>query len=245
MSHDQNASRPTEPTGPHATRVHLVRHGEVDNPTGVLYGRLPNFHLTERGRQMAERVADHTANWNLTLLASSPLERARETLAPIAARHPHLEPQLNETILEAHNDFQGQVFGAGNHALKQPGNWWKLRNPLRPSWGEPFTEIAARMRGAIVEAAQAAGPGGEALLVSHQLPIWIARLDAEGRRLVHDPRKRRCTLASITSFTLHGDRVVGVDYSEPALDLIPSKDRGANFSSGSGAGGSSAGSGAS
>ncbi|WP_328701967.1 histidine phosphatase family protein [Aestuariimicrobium ganziense] len=219
-------------TTPEHTLVHLVRHGEVDNPGGVLYGRLAGFPLTERGRAMAERVAEHTADWPLTHLASSPLERARETLAPIAARHPHLEPQVSEAVLEATNDFEGQVFGPGNQALRKPANWWKLRNPLRPSWGEPFTDLAERMRTGILEAARAAGPGGQALVVSHQLPIWIARLDAEGRRLVHDPRKRQCTLASITTFHLLGERVVRVSYAEPALGLIPSKDRNANFSSG-------------
>ena len=214
--------------------VHLVRHGEVDNPDGVLYGRLPHFGLTERGVAMAQRIAEHVADWPLTHLESSPLERARQTLAPIAARFPQLEPATQPLVIEAANDFEGQVFGRGNKALKNPKNWWKLRNPLVPSWGEPFTEIAERMRLAITTAATAAGPGGQALIVSHQLPIWIARLDAEGRRLPHDPRKRECTLASITSMHLSQGRVVRVSYSEPAKDLIPVKDRGMNFSAGQG-----------
>ena len=211
--------------------VHLVRHGEVNNPEGVLYGRLPGFHLTERGRRMAERVAEHFAGVELTHLATSPLERARETMEPIAAGR-GLEVMEQPLVIEAANDFEGQVFGRGNKALRDPRNWIKLRNPLTPSWGEPFVELAARMRTALHLSAQAAGAHGQALLVSHQLPIWIARLDAEGRRLPHDPRRRECTLASITSFTLEQGRVIRVDYAEPARDLIPVKDRGMNLSAG-------------
>ena len=88
-------------------------------------------------------------------------------------------------------------------------------NPFRPSWGEPYREIAARMRAAMSDAA-AAARGHEAVLVSHQLPIWVARRDVEGRRLWHDPRKRECALASVTSFTYLGDQVTGVSYADPA-----------------------------
>lgn len=214
------------------TIVHLVRHGEVDNPEGVLYGRLPGFHLSERGRAMAERLGEHFADAPLTHLATSPLERARETMAAIAAKHPDLEVATLPVVIEAANDFEGQVFGRGNKALKQPKNWWKLRNPLVPSWGEPFSDIARRMRIGIETAAEAAGPGGQAVVVSHQLPIWIARLDAEGRRLAHLPTTRECVLASVTSFHLKRGRVVRVSYAAPAIDLIPAKDQKMNFSAG-------------
>ena len=75
------------------------------------------------------------------------------------------------------------------------------------------------MRLAMRDAAEAAA-GHEAVIVSHQLPIWMARCDAEGRRLVHDPRKRKCTLASVTSFTYIDARVTSVSYREPAAELL-------------------------
>lgn len=214
------------------TLVHLVRHGEVNNPRGVLYGRIPGFHLSERGVRMAERVAAHVADLPLTHLAASPLERAQETLGPIAERFPHLEPSAQPLVIEAASDFEGQVFGRSNKALLDPRNWWRLRNPLTPSWGEPFEEVAERMRLAIRTAAAAAGEGGQALVVSHQLPIWVARLDAEGRRLAHLPTGRECRLASITTFVLRQGRVVRVDYAEPAADMIPARDRHMSFSAG-------------
>ena len=215
--------------------VHLVRHGEVNNPEGVLYGRLSGFGLTERGALMAERVADHLADLPITHLATSPLQRARETMTPIAARFGHLEVMDQPLVIEAANDFEGQVFGRGNKALRDPRNWWKLRNPFIPSWGEPFTEVATRMTWAIQAAAMAATleqPGGQAVIVSHQLPIWVARLSAEGRMLPHDPRRRECMLASVTSFSVRQGRIVGVDYAEPAHDMIAPKDRKMNFSAG-------------
>ena len=75
------------------------------------------------------------------------------------------------------------------------------------------------MRPAMKDAGDAAA-GHEAVIVSHQLPIWMARSDAEGRRLIHDPRKRECTLASVTSFTYIDGRVTSVSYPEPAAELL-------------------------
>lgn len=204
------------------TIVHLLRHGEVENPGGVLYGRLPDFHLSERGQQMAERLGEYTAEFDLVHLRCSPLERAQETMAPVARRRPNLEVVTDPRVIEAANLLEGQVISAESSQLYRPKNLWRLRNPLRPSWGEPYTEIVIRMRAAIRDAARAA-EGHAALIVAHQLPIWMARCDAEGRRLVHDPRKRECALASLTSFTVVDGRVTQVDYAEPAKDLIPQR----------------------
>jgi broad specificity phosphatase PhoE len=201
--------------------VHVVRHGEVHNPEGVLYGRLPDYHLSELGRAMAERVAATMAGRDVTHLVSSPLERARETIAPTAAVL-GLEPHIDERLIEAANVFQGQRFGVGDGALRQPSAWWHLRNPFRPSWGEPYDVVAARMLAAVEDAAVAA-EGHEAVLVSHQLPIWTLRNAAQNRRLWHDPRARECSLASVTTLVLDGRTVVDVRYAEPAADLLPVK----------------------
>jgi len=85
---------------------------------------------------------------------------------------------------------------------------------------------------AAVAAARAAARGHEAVLVSHQLPIWIARLDAEQRRFVHDPRKRQCGLASITSLTFDDDRLVAITYTEPSADLVRLAGKGAQQAKG-------------
>ncbi|WP_329135229.1 histidine phosphatase family protein [Streptomyces sp. NBC_01476] len=201
------------------TVVHVVRHGEVHNPGGVLYGRTPGYHLSELGRQMADRVAEHLAGRDIRYVVASPLERAQETAEPIAASH-GVELATDGRLIEAANIFEGKTFGVGDGALRNPRNWKYLVNPFKPSWGEPYVDQVVRMTAALA-AARDAARGHEAVCVSHQLPIWIVRSYAERRRLWHDPRKRQCTLASLTSFTYEGDRIVSVGYSEPAIDLVP------------------------
>ena len=203
------------------TVVHLMRHGEVYNPEGVLYGRLPDFHLSDLGRKMAERGAEFFAERDVVHVVASPLERAQETAAPIAARH-ELEVGTDGRLIEAANFFEGKKFSVGDGVLKRPQVWSKLYNPFRPSWGEPYKEQVARVRAAL-ETARDNALGHEAVCVSHQLPIWISRLAAEHRPLWHDPRKRQCSLASVTSFVYVGTQLVGLEYHEPSKDLLPLK----------------------
>ncbi len=199
------------------TTVHLLRHGEVDNPDGVLYGRLPEFHLSELGQQMAQRVAASLAGRDITLVTASPLDRAQETAAPVA-RELDVPISTDRDLIEADNVFEGHRLGGGDGVLKDPRSWRYLWNPVKPSWGEPYVDIAQRMRRAVRRARDGAR-GHEALLVSHQLPIWITRLDAEDRRFAHDPRRRQCALASLTSFTFDGNRFIAMSYTEPVADL--------------------------
>lgn len=196
------------------TVVHLVRHGEVENPHRVLYGRLPGYRLSADGRVMAKAAADFLASRDVVLLRSSPLERALESAEPIATQF-GLPVVTDDRLIEPWNHFEGMTFGVGDGALRRPRHWRHLWNPFRPSWGEPYREIAARMRAAIDDAA-AGARGREAVLVSHQLPIWVARRSVERRRLWHDPRRRQCALASVTSFSYRGGRPAGVSYAEPA-----------------------------
>jgi broad specificity phosphatase PhoE len=244
----------TRPTGPRIV-VHVVRHGLVDNPSGILYGRLPGFHLSDVGRAMAERVAAHlrdTVGDRAGYLAASPLERAVQTAEPIA-RELGLPIVTDPRLIEPVNAFEGTTFGVGDGALKRPANWPKVRNPVTPSWGEPYLSIARRMIGAVYGAVAAldgaAAPGAasaaseaaseaasdaddaasrrEAVLVSHQLPIWMLRRFLEGKHLWHNPAKRQCALASVTSLTFTGGVLSRLDYREPAADLVPAKDAGA------------------
>jgi broad specificity phosphatase PhoE len=198
--------------------VHLVRHGEVHNPGGVLYGRLPDFHLSDLGRAMAGRVAEDLRGHDIVHLRCSPLERAQETMEPLATAL-DLPVTIDGRVIEAGNQLEGRLVTPLRLLKGGPKTWWLFRNPLSPSWGEPYTKTVARMRLAMKDAADAA-IGHEAVIVSHQLPIWMARRDAEGRRLAHDPRKRQCTLASVTSFTFIDGRVASVAYREPVADLL-------------------------
>jgi broad specificity phosphatase PhoE len=203
--------------------VHLMRHGQVDNPSGVLYERLPGFHLTALGHEMAAQAAQFFQSRPITHLRCSPLERTRETIAPIAALFPALDVVIDPKVIEAGNHFAGQIMGSTATAAKSPKNWRFLVNPFRPSWGEAYADIADRMTSAVLDAAARVGADGEAIIVSHQLPIWVTRLRAEGHRLWHDPRKRQCTLASVTSFHVESGQITKIEYAEPAGDLLPDK----------------------
>ena len=202
--------------------IHFIRHGEVHNPEKILYGLQPGWRLSERGIQMAQVVAQWSKNLNLGAIHSSPLQRAQETVAPIIDNH-KLQLSTDKNLIEASNIFEGKKFELGSGVLKHPKSWRYLYNPWRPSWGEPYDQIINRMLKALFSARDAAG-GKDAICVSHQLPIWILRSAVEGRRLIHDPRKRECSLASVTSFELDSDGMVtGVSYSEPAQHLLPIK----------------------
>ena len=196
------------------TTVHVMRHGEVFNPDGILYGRLPGFRLSDRGRAQAEAVADSLAGNDIVLVVASPLQRAQETATPIAARH-DLELQTDPDLIESSNFFEGRRVSPGDGAWRDPRVWWQLRNPVTPSWGEPYKQIAARMISAI-EKVRVDAAGHEAVCVSHQLPVETLRRALQRKRLVHDPRRRQCNLASLTSLVFEGDQLVDVRYSEPA-----------------------------
>jgi broad specificity phosphatase PhoE len=201
------------------TIVHLLRHGEVHNPEKILYGRLPGFRLSERGQRQALTVAEAVAGHDITHVVASPLQRAQETAAPIAGAH-RLDVRTDERLIEAGNEFEGHQVGVGDGALRQPKHWSKLRNPFLPSWGEPYLEIAHRMLGAVYRA-RAAAEGHEALCVSHQLPIWTLRRFMEAKPLWHDPRRRQCSLASLTSLVFNDEELVDIVYSEPAGTTDP------------------------
>lgn len=214
----------TSPTEPR-TVVHLVRHGEVHNPDRILYGRLEGFGLSDLGHRMAVVVADHLADHDITEVIASPLQRAQETAQPIAARH-GLPIGTDERTIEAENAFEGRAVAGGKGIFRDPRMLRLMVNPFRPSWGEPYTQLAARMQSA-VDDARAANVGHEVVIVSHQAPIWMLRLALEGRRFVHDPRRRECTLASLTSLTYLGDQLLSISYSEPAQALLADAQPGA------------------
>lgn len=205
-----------------SSTVHVLRHGEVENPNKILYGRQPGWYLSARGQEMAATLGEWSKSIDLGALHVSPLQRAQETAAPIAAAH-KMEITTDERLIEAANIFEGKSFELGSGVLKHPSSWRHLYNPWKPSWGEPYVEQINRMLAAVFAAKKAAN-GKDAICVSHQLPIWILRSAIENRRLLHDPRKRECTLASVTSIHFDSDGVIsGTSYSEPARHLLPKK----------------------
>ena len=198
------------------TIAHLVRHGEVYNPDNILYGRLPGYHLSSRGRSMAAHTAREFEDHDVTVLKASPLTRAQETAEPFV-EVTGLEVQPCEQIIEAQNQFEGMRKGFRT-ALEHPEMAPLLRSPSIPSWGEPYAVIASRMMEAVYDARREA-EGHEAILISHQLPIVMVQRVARGQRLAHNPLVRHCGLASVTSLVFEGTRIVDCVYSTPAKEI--------------------------
>lgn len=200
--------------------VHVVRHGEVENPQKILYGRQKGWFLSKRGEEMAEVLGEWSKPLTIGAVHASPLERAQQTATPMAKAH-GLQIRTDERLIEAANVFEGKPFGVGDGVLRRPSAWPKLCNPWKPSWGEPYVDQVNRMLAAVFDAKEAA-LGKDAIVVSHQLPIWILRSAIEGRSFLHDPRKRICTLASVTSIHFDDEGMItDLTYSEPARHLLP------------------------
>lgn len=202
-----------------AARLHLVRHGEVDNPEKLLYGRLDGFPLSDRGREMAASVAAYfiASSSNVTRVISSPLLRTLQSAAPIARAY-SIDVEIDERLIEASSRLEGRRVSADIKAAIDPANWRYLINPFKPSWGEAFASVADRMVGALTDAWESSGDG-DVVLVSHELPIWIMHRIAVGKRLPHDPRKRRCARSSVTTFEYRQGTFFEAGYAEPAVRL--------------------------
>lgn len=200
------------------TTVHLVRHGKVENPKGVIYGRLPGFNLSEEGLAQAAAAARHLADRDVGAVWASPLERAQETAAVVAEPH-GLEVVTDERLIESETTLEGvgrSIVGF----LTSPRRWWRLRNPFVPSWGEPFAEIRARMMAAIEDAAGSAG-GRDIVMVSHQTPVVVARLALAGRAgpAWFDLARSPCQTGSVSTVVLEGRRVIRSEYFAPRVEV--------------------------
>lgn len=193
------------------TTIHLVRHGEVENPAGVIYGHMPGYHLSERGKLQALAASAHLETRDIGVIWASPLERAQETAAKIAEPH-ELEVVTDERIVESHTTLEGVGKSIGAF-LRSPSHWWKLRNPWGPSWGESFFDIRARMMSAI-EDAVASAAGREVVLVSHQTPTQAAKLALEKRNVAPWAGRVRCGTGSVWSLELKDGLVVRAEYFE-------------------------------
>lgn len=216
-----------------ATTIHFVRHGEVHNPDHILYERLPGFHLSDRGRRMAEATARYLAASPQTNTAaavySSPLDRTRETAQAVltalnetrmARNEEPLELVTDQRIIEAGNNFRGTRIGHGEGALWRNGNWKLVTNLWKPSWGESYRQIAARV-GAFAQEKVREHAGQQIIVVSHESPIWSYRHLLETGHPEHNMLLRHTALASVTSITYDSQtgNVMSITYVDPAAGV--------------------------
>ena len=192
--------------------IHLVRHGEVENPKGIIYGRLPGFHLSERGQRQAAAAAERLRQADVGAVWASPLERAQETAKHIAEAH-GIEITTDERLLESLNAFEG-VGKTAYALLRNPRHWWRFRNPIKPSWGESFRDVQARMISAISDAFIEAGDK-EVVVVSHMTPVLVARHALAKKRIPPWLPGTPCQTGSVTTLVLEEGKVLSASYFAP------------------------------
>jgi probable phosphomutase (TIGR03848 family) len=185
MARTSATSKPSAaPTSPAAspTLVLLVRHGQTPTTGRLLPGRASGLHLAETGVAQAERAAERIAQLpRVDAIYTSPLERARETAAPIG-RAAGLKVQVDRGLLEC--DF-GDWTGAELKKLMKLPEWSTVqRAPSTFTFpgGESFTAMQSRMVGAI-DRLRARHPGGVVVCVSHADPIKAAVAHALGTHI--------------------------------------------------------------
>ncbi len=203
--------------------VLLVRHGQTPTTGKLLPGRAPGLHLADVGTGQAEAVAQRIAELKqVDAVYASPMERARETAAPIG-RARGLKVQIDRGLLEC--DF-GEWTGAELKTLMKLPEWVTVQRApsiFRFPGGESFTEMQLRIVSAL-DRLRAKHPGGTIVCVSHADPIKAAVAHAMGTHL--DLFQRivigTCSVSAI-AYTAGGPIVLTVNSTGSSLaELRPS-----------------------
>ena len=215
-------STATKQAPPTSTLILLVRHGQTPTTGKVLPGRAPGLHLADTGRAQADAVAERIKVLpKIDAVYASPLERARETAAPIARATGH-RVRTHKGLLEC--DF-GDWTGAELSTLMKKPEWATVQrapSTFRFPNGESFTEMQVRIVSAL-DAIRAAHPGGTVVCVSHADPIKAAVAHAMGTHL--DLFQRivigTCSVSAV-AWSTFGPIVLTVNSNGSLSDLRPS-----------------------
>ncbi len=152
-----------------------MRHAEVHNPTDIVYGRLPRFRLSERGRAQADRAGQFLSTRPVSALYSSPLLRARETAAIVDRQIHAAHVRLNQSLIEVRTSYQGSP-----NSILKPG--FSFYEPLRDQHDETMLEVKQRML-KFLQLVIRRHPGGTIVAISHGDPIAIMRIGLEDKEL--------------------------------------------------------------
>lgn len=166
-----------------ATRIHMIRHGEVENPDHLVYASLPGFDLSDLGRDQARLTARYLGRAPIVAVWSSPLERALRTAEPLAARlgqAVHVDPDVAEWALL--DRWQGVSWEDLPTAF--PGELEAyLQHPIDLEFSpESLDQLATRVSGSL-RALHATYPHGDVAVVSHAGPVRAATMALTGTTL--------------------------------------------------------------
>jgi broad specificity phosphatase PhoE len=178
------------------TRIYLVRHGEVHNPAKILYGRLPRFRLSERGRRQAMRAALNLKEMPLVAVYSSPLLRARQTAEEILCYHPLLTLKKSALINEVYFPFQGDPAAAVD---ARNGD---VYSGVGPTYEQP-EDILARMQNFLWRVRKRYA-GRQVVAVCHGDLILFTLLWAAGRSVTVKNKIRFTELGIIETYPATG-----------------------------------------
>jgi broad specificity phosphatase PhoE len=191
-------------------KIHFIRHGEVYNPKKVIYERLSGFPLSKRGKNMARNlvsvVAKDESLRDVKVAYVSPLLRTKQTVRPLE-KYLGITAFEDDRLLESTNKFKNK-------------KRWRLMlmvwlNPFRPITGEPYKNIAKRMREMTTDILENHKDESDIIVVSHQSPIWRLRRSFEKKKLWIPPSKRNVNLTSITTLEFDSDNnFISVSYKD-------------------------------
>jgi broad specificity phosphatase PhoE len=188
------------------TIIHIVRHGEVHNPTSVFYGRLPNFGLSERGRQQAQGAARYLEDRPLAVIFASPQQRAQETAGFLAEHHPGLEILTDERLDEIYTPYDGEALN------KMAAIGWNLYKDTAPEFEQP-DDVVQRTQDFLAQIRRECS-GNEIAAVTHGDVVAFALTVAFGETPVAGQRlhftkfglsESYPSTASVSTFTYQTD----------------------------------------
>jgi broad specificity phosphatase PhoE len=196
---------------PVETTIYLVRHCEVENPDGILYGFLPNFGLSAKGKLQAAALGRFFAGKPIAQIDASPLQRAQETAAAIAAHHPELQIQTTNELIEA--GFSRYLQGVKPREVPLRRPLWLVHKllPGRLAADEGVGPMAARIRGPVMRMLRD-HPGRGGICVSHGDPIQAFWNIATGKYRFWE---LQCKKGGMLELTFRGTELVKLIYHSP------------------------------
>lgn len=198
---------------PTLTRLYLVRHCEVENPRGLLYGHLPNFPLSSRGIRQAQALGGKLANSGARRIYTSPLERAQQTAAIIHRQLPASEVVTTSNLVEAEFGRYLQGISLRQIPWRRPLWWLHMVWPgLLPN-DETVSAMAARVD-VPLQRHLTEFPGESCICVSHGDPIQAFWIRHRGRRrwALH---RLQCAKGAMLCLDYRGTHLTAVRYIPP------------------------------